>query len=71
MRTRLSKLPVSKLPFSFSPENCLNWDRKKGFFSKRGLFKNVHCLAILEIFEIIEIFKFPRVWKTKENAAIF
>ena len=43
--------------------------QKKGLL-KRGLFRKVHFLEILEKLEILEILENPRLWKIKENPTI-
>ena len=43
---------------------------KRGLL-ERGLFRKVHLLEVLENLEILEIWRTPRLWKTKENPTIF
>ena len=44
---------------------------EKGIFWKRGLFRKVNFLEVLENLEILEILENPRLWKAKENPTIF
>ena len=44
---------------------------KKGVFWKRGLFRKVHSLEILENLEILEILENRQTLETKENRTIF
>ena len=38
---------------------------------KRGLFRKVHVLEILDNLEILDSRELPDLWKTKENPTIF
>ena len=44
---------------------------EKGVSWKRGLFRKVHFLEILENVEILEILENPQIVEIKENPTIF
>ena len=58
--------PLGKSMFCTPPSQL----GKRGLW-KRGLFKKIDFLEILENLGILEILEISRLWKIKENSTIF